>query len=124
MKALWNIPKNNLTRDASSHSLQAYASSSSKLSSDATVNCTGIDQLREQLFARGVRGIVSLQRRFRIMDDDSSGALNLVEFKKGIRECNLSMVDSDLNALFNYFDRDRNGSISFNEFIEGVRVRK
>ena len=78
--------------------------------------------LREQLIARGARGIVGLQRKFRIMDDDGSKSLNLVEFKKGIKECALKLTELQLSLLFSYFDKDRSGSVDFDEFIIGIRV--
>lgn len=81
-----------------------------------------MDQLREQLLSRGARGIVGLQRKFRIMDDDGSGTLNLAEFKKGMKECSLNLTDQQLTSLFSYFDKDRGGTVSFDEFITGIRV--
>jgi hypothetical protein len=42
---------------------------------------------------RGVRGIVALQRRFRIMDDDNSGTIDMPEFKKAMRECSINLSD-------------------------------
>ncbi|KAJ1432493.1 hypothetical protein B484DRAFT_327304, partial [Ochromonadaceae sp. CCMP2298] len=78
-------------------------------------------QLKSQLAARGARGIVGLQRKFRIMDDDGSKTLSLVEFKKGLRECALSLSELQMTQLFSHFDRDRSGCVSFDEFIAGVR---
>jgi len=43
--------------------------------------------LSEQLRARGSKAFIGLQRKFRIMDDDRSGSLDIEEFKKGIKEC-------------------------------------
>jgi Ca2+-binding EF-hand superfamily protein len=38
-----------------------------------------------------------------------------------MKECNIQLSDKDLNALFAFFDQDGNGSISYDEFLEGVR---
>ena len=81
-----------------------------------------MELLRDQLLARGARGIVGLQRKFRIMDDDGSKSLNLAEFKKGMKECSLNLTEQQLNSLFAFFDKDRSGTISFDEFIVGIRV--
>jgi Ca2+-binding EF-hand superfamily protein len=81
-----------------------------------------LHQLREQLVARGARGIVGLQRKFRIMDDDGTKTINLMEFKKAIRECGLKLTDLQLQQLFAYFDQDKNGTLNFDEFLQGVRV--
>lgn len=49
--------------------------------------------------ARGVRGIVGLARKFRIMDDDSSGVLSMAEFKKGMRETSLDLSEQVSEAI-------------------------
>jgi len=36
-----------------------------------------VQKLREMLAARGARGMIGLQRIFKIMDDDHSGALSI-----------------------------------------------
>ena len=36
---------------------------------------------------------MGLSRKFRIMDDDGSGALSVAEFKKAMRECSLELSD-------------------------------
>lgn len=41
-----------------------------------------LSQLRARLATRGARGIIGLQRAFRIMDDDGSQSLDVREFKK------------------------------------------
>jgi calcyphosin len=52
-----------------------------------------LDQLKQQLADRGARGIVGLQRKFKIMDDDGSQALSYSEFKKAMQECALTLND-------------------------------
>ena len=56
------------------------------------------------------------------MDDDGSKALQLSEFKKGLRESSFNINEQDLVSLFNYFDNDKSGSINFDEFLAGLRV--
>jgi Ca2+-binding EF-hand superfamily protein len=80
-----------------------------------------IRQLKAQMKARGAHGFIGLQRKFRIMDDDGSKALNLAEFKKGMKETSISLSEAEMRMLFEHFDRDRSGSIDFEEFIQGVR---
>ena len=52
-----------------------------------------------------MHGFVSLGRKFRIMDDDGSRTISLQEFKKGLRESNLHVSDSDARILFAFFDQ-------------------
>ena len=73
-----------------------------------------------------MRGFVGLQRKYKTMDDDDGNRqLNLVELKKKtIRETSLTIVnDLQLSQLFTLFDRDRNGSVDFDEFLVTLRVR-
>jgi hypothetical protein len=84
---------------------------------------SNLELLREQLKAHGARGFVGLQRKFRIMDDDGSKSLNLVEFKKGIKESGVNLTDLQISQLFTTFDKDRNGSVDFDEFLTTLRVR-
>jgi hypothetical protein len=79
-------------------------------------------KLKEQLISRGARGIVGLQRKFKIMDDDDSKSLSFEEFRKAVLESGLQLTDAELQMMFNYFDRDASKSISFEEFIGAVRV--
>lgn len=44
------------------------------------------------------------------MDDDDSGSLDIVEFGKAMRECNICDLSKKcIDHLFNYFDKDRSG---------------
>eukprot|EP00605_Chrysophyceae_sp_TOSAG23-4_P000792 GSChrysophyteH1.ASY1.ANO1.881.1 assembled CDS len=80
-----------------------------------------ISKLKKAVKSRGAHGFIGLQRKFRIMDDDGSGALNLGEFKKGLNEMQLGLHDSEMRLLFTHFDTDHSGSIEFEEFVQGMR---
>ena len=69
--------------------------------------------LREQLSARGAKGLVGLQRQFRIMDDNGSKSLDMSEFKKALADTHVYMKKStDAEVLFRYF-----GMISVNYLL-------
>ena len=57
------------------------------------------------------------------MDDDRSMDLDLYEFKKAIKDFRIGVQERDTERLFNIFDRDRSGKISYDEFLRTVRVR-
>lgn len=78
-----------------------------------------MSKLRLILKKRGCHGIITLGKKFRSMDDDSSGSLSYEEFKKAMKE--MDFVEGELQSLFRFFDRDCNGFISYDEFITGLR---
>ena len=77
-------------------------------------------KLKVTLGNRGAKGLAGLAKRFRIMDDDNSGDLNMPEFRKAMRECKMGISDEDVTSLFNIFDIDKSGSISYNEFVSAL----
>ena len=80
-----------------------------------------VTRMKAELTSRGARGIVGVQRKFRIIDDDGSGALSYGEFKKALGELNMALADPECRALFEHFDQDSSGAISFDEFIGSLR---
>ena len=78
-------------------------------------------RMKTELKQHGAKGFHGLQRKFRIMDDDNSGNLNLGEFKKGLKELGLNLVDSEIRAIFDHFDFGNTGSIAFESFIQALR---
>lgn len=125
MTAIWNI-SNVPTHTPNATSLKSFASNASSvgglLSEKSASANEHLQELREQMKSRGARGFVGLQRKFKIMDDDNNRTLNLVEFKKAMRECGLKLTDLQLSELFSVFDQDRNGVIDFEEFLQTARV--
>ena len=86
-----------------------------------TISDPIIESLKSQLSTRGAKGFIGLQRKFKIMDDDGSGHLIKEEFKKAMVEMGLLLTDSELNKLFDFFDKDKSGTISFDELIQTLR---
>ncbi|TYZ64383.1 hypothetical protein PybrP1_000417 [[Pythium] brassicae (nom. inval.)] len=80
-----------------------------------------ISQLRAALKDQGVVGFISLQRKFRLMDDDQNGSISLPEFQKALKECKLHLAPQDTTSLFQYFDANHDGAVDFTEFLSGVR---
>lgn len=78
-------------------------------------------QFRDRLKLRGARGIVGLQRTFKIMDDDQSHTLSLPEFTKACRDFKIGIQDEYLQTLFDSFDSNRDGTLSVQEFLYAIR---
>jgi Ca2+-binding EF-hand superfamily protein len=47
--------------------------------------------------------------------------LDIYEFKKAIKDFKVNILERDIERLFNIFDRDRSGKISYDELLRGVR---
>jgi hypothetical protein len=80
-----------------------------------------IDVLRARLNARGARGIIGLGKSFRIMDDNRSRSLDIEEFIKAMRDYGTGLSDREAPTLFLGFDRNRNGSVDYDEFLRFIR---
>ncbi|XP_023212059.1 calcyphosin-like protein [Centruroides sculpturatus] len=85
---------------------------------------TPIEKLRYQCLQRGVNGIKTLGRTFRIMDDNRDKKLDKAEFEKGLHDYGVNLEHDDVDALFSEFDKGGSGTIDFNEFLLSLRVSK
>jgi len=80
-----------------------------------------LGSFQEKILSRGARGLIGLQRLFKIIDDDNSKDLNRTEFNKAIKDFRLDFNSSETNKLFDYFDEDHSGSIDYDEFLHTIR---
>ena len=80
-----------------------------------------LKRLKINLKRRGADGIAGLARKFRIIDDDGSGTLNESEFNKCMKECKTNFTEEENKELFKFFDQDAGGTITYDEFLGGLR---
>ncbi len=76
---------------------------------------------RDKVKARGARGIVGLQRIFKIMDDDGSKTLSEPEFIKAVRDFRVGIAEESVPVLFDAFDTNHDGTINYDEFLYAIR---
>lgn len=69
----------------------------------------------------GTAGIRGLGRNFRICDGNGNGTLDLDEFAKCVRLCQLGLNGEQVAKLHAHFDRDGSGAIDYEEFLRAVR---
>jgi hypothetical protein len=50
------------------------------------------EALKQKIASRGSKGIIGLQRQFKIMDDDNSKSLNKAEFNKALTDYGLGFT--------------------------------
>jgi len=80
-----------------------------------------IGHLRQSFKEHGANGIFGLSRKFRIIDDDNSGTINLAEFTKMLNEHGLGWTPEQSKLVYSRFDLDKSGSINFDEFLVQAR---
>lgn len=96
---------------------QQYEAAAQRLDSPVAL----LNLFKDKLKARGPRGMVGLQRIFKIMDDDQSGSLTQREFSKACKDFKIGISDENIPALFKLFDKSGDGTMSFEEFLGEVR---
>jgi Ca2+-binding EF-hand superfamily protein len=90
-----------------------------QLAKDDTIKI--IEKIRNKLASRGVRGIISIGKNFRIIDDDNSRNLSYTEFKKACKDFRFELNDNEIDIAFKAFDRNGEGEISYDEFLRTLR---
>jgi hypothetical protein len=80
-----------------------------------------LNLFRDKMRARGVRGMVGLQRIFNMMDDDNSGSLSVREFAKACKDFKVGISEENVPTLFTRFDANGDGTMSYDEFLSVVR---
>ena len=81
-----------------------------------------LQKLKDRIIARGGNnGIQSFSRVLKIMDDNGNKQLDKEEFKYGLQDYGVKISKDEINMLFAHLDKDRSGSISFDELLSGLR---
>ena len=64
--------------------------------------------------------VLSLARQFKIIDENGNKVIDFHEFTRGIKNAGLKVPPEVLEELFQSFDYDNSGAISYDEFM--VRI--
>ena len=80
-----------------------------------------LKKFKKEILSRGSGGLISLNRQFRIFDENNSKTLDYEEFVKALKEYKINLEDDEILKLFNQFDRNGDGIIEYEEFIKEVR---
>jgi len=88
---------------------------------------TAIGKVREILTKRsgGVSSLKSLGLQFRLLDSDNSGGLVKAELEMGLdkfmRGFGVHLSKAEIDELFKLFDVDNSGTVTYDEFLKGIR---
>ena len=66
--------------------------------------------MRAKLAGKGPHGVHGLVRLMRVMDDEQDGVLTREELKHGLEDLGVKLNGVELDEVFEYFDRNRNGA--------------
>lgn len=77
-------------------------------------------KLKNQMRNLG-KGVRRLAEVFTAFDVDQSGKLTNAEFEDALRAFGLFPTKLELQGLFNFYDRNGDGCISYQEFLLGLR---
>lgn len=79
-----------------------------------------VKMFRDKLASRGARGILGMQRIFKIMDDNGNGQLEIQEFWKAICDFRIQISPEECRTLFDLFDINGDGTVSYDELMRSV----
>jgi Ca2+-binding EF-hand superfamily protein len=80
-----------------------------------------MQRIKQKMKGRGIHGIIGLARNFKIMDDNHSMTLDKHEFAKAADDFMLGLNKQELEQVFQSFDVNGDGLISYDEFLRQVR---
>jgi len=76
--------------------------------------------IRSKIDQRTTGGPMALRKAFKFFDTDASGDIDPDEFYAAMHAFGLEFTEDQVMALFGYYDNDRDGCLSYYEFIEKV----
>merc|ERR1712070_833480 len=88
------------------------------------IGITGVKRLelaiRMKIDQRTTGGPMALRKAFKYFDADASGDIDPDEFYAAMHAFGLEFTEDQVMALFGYYDVDRDGALSYYEFIDKV----
>ena len=72
--------------------------------------------VKRKMKKRGVNGTLGLRRFVRLADADGNGEVDAQEFAAAMESVGMGLTPCEARLLFQYFDKDGSGAISFEEF--------
>ena len=111
--------KNEKESQVNKNQVQGTSAKKDNLSDNSVENILNV--IREKLNKRGVQGICSLSRNFRIVDENNTQTIDFNEFQKACKTFNFGLDENQMRIAFVAFDRDNTGEIDYDEFIRSIR---
>ncbi|XP_017078920.1 calmodulin-1 [Drosophila eugracilis] len=96
------------------------------LANECSVDYSGMVQFKDFQYVMSKRledqnSLVSLKQAFKIFDRNEANSFTISEIKIVMTNLGEKMSDDDLRELFQDIDQDKDGKISFTEFVAAMR---
>jgi Ca2+-binding EF-hand superfamily protein len=95
------------------------------LKPDQDIDLENFEELKARILhlcrERSGNGIRGLKIMFKAIDRDRNNSIDPTEFKYAMRDYGIPISDDETSAVVKYFDTNRDGKISFDEFLRAIR---
>ena len=81
-----------------------------------------ITEVKAKILQRSSGGIKGIARIFKAMDDNGNRQLDLEDFRWGFIDYGFNLTVEEAQQLLTHFDRDGNGTVSYDEFLRALKV--
>ena len=81
-----------------------------------------IAEVKAKILQRSSGGIKGISRIFKAMDDNGNRQLDVEDFRWGFIDYGFNLSVEEAQHLLNHFDRDGNGTVSYDEFLRALKV--
>ena len=78
------------------------------------------ERILEACYARNEDTYDSLFQIFQALDKDQSGGIDPLEFKRGMDAFGVKLTEEEVSQVVKYFDLNKDGKISFSEFLSAL----
>lgn len=82
-----------------------------------------INEVKAKILDRSSGGIKGIARIFKAMDDNGNRQLDIEDFRWGFIDYGFNLTVEEAQHLLQHFDRDGNGTVSYDEFLRALKVR-
>lgn len=80
-----------------------------------------IAEVKAKILQRSSGGIKGISRIFKAMDDNGNRQLDVEDFRWGFIDYGFNLSLEEAQHLVTHFDRDGNGSVSYDEFLRALK---
>ena len=81
-----------------------------------------VAEVKSKILTRSSGGIKGIARIFKAMDDNGNRQLDVEDFRWGFIDYGFNLTQEEAQHLVNHFDRDGNGTVSYDEFLRALKV--